>query len=168
MDHIFFWRETEVPYGKFSNWYINKNAVGKTIKFYVPSLNMMFNCSEQGIMYGKALLFGDMDIAKLIIDSESPKEQKALGRKVKNFDENIWKKNVGKIGYNVIFAKFTSDTELKNLLLSTGDAKIAEASPLDKIWGIGIGVKDAERGVKFKGKNLLGTILMKVRDDLQA
>jgi ribA/ribD-fused uncharacterized protein len=124
--------------------------------------------AEQYMMAEKARLFGDEDIRMKILQTIVPSEQKALGRKVSNFDEEIWKKNCLDIVVRGNLAKFKQNAEMYNILLKTGSKMIVEASPLDKIWGIGLAPDDpkALNPANWKGENLLGKALMKVRDIL--
>ena len=119
-------------------------------------------------MIQKAKLFEDNEILNEIIKAKSPKEYKALGRKVKNFNRKKWDEKKLNIVFKGNMLKFSQNEELKNFLLSTNDKILAEASPYDKIWGIGIGEddKDAYNIEKWKGENLLGIALMKVREEL--
>ena len=122
------------------------------------------------MMYHKALLMGDGEIARQILDNPDPSVAKKLGQCVSPWDEARWISERCRIMYEACHAKFSSHPELAALLLATGDLGIAEASPLDKIWGIGMGVTNplAENPLRWKGQNLLGKVLMKVREDLRA
>jgi len=114
----------------------------------------------------KAILFNDMESYRKIMESNSPREQQKLGRLVKNFDQKIWDANkVGIVTLGNIF-KFSQNEELKQILLSTKGTILVEASPFDKIWGVGLGVEDPNitNMSKWKGENLLGYILTNVRD----
>jgi ribA/ribD-fused uncharacterized protein len=131
--------------------------------------DITFNCAEQAMMYCKAECFDDQDIMGQVLKADSSKEQKALGRKIKNFNEEKW----GKIKFATVVGinklKFEQNPELKKIL--TEDLKnylIAEASPYDKIWGIGLGADNPKAwDVKtWEGQNLLGKALMKVRDEM--
>lgn len=152
---IYFWRENERPYGCFSQWYISSFTDGEST----------FNCCEQYMMFIKAILFNDYDIADKIMNEKLPKNQKMLGRKVKNFNHDKWNFYKESIVYMANYYKFTQNKELKKILLST-KYNIYEASPYDKIWGIGITKRQAENGFKHNGQNLLGIALMNVRNDL--
>lgn len=100
--------------------------------------------------------------------SNNPKEIKVLGRQVKNFDENIWKKNRYSIILNGNYAKFMQNEDLRLFLISTKDSILVEASPYDKIWGIGMSSnnENIENPLLWRGLNLLGFALMEVRDEL--
>lgn len=117
------------------------------------------------MMAGKALLFGDNNIFEEIMNENNPKIIKNLGRKVKNFDENIWKENCLDIVTIGNYLKFKQNPKLQKELLETGDNILAEASPYDKIWGIGLYPNDIKCNdpKEWKGKNLLGRCLMTVR-----
>ena len=121
------------------------------------------------MMAEKARVFEDTVIEEQILLSSNPKEMKALGKKVKNFDQLIWDKVKYSIVLNGNYYKFCQDEAMRNFLLATGDKVLVEASPLDTIWGIGL----AEGNVKalnpatWRGQNLLGFALMEVRDELR-
>ncbi len=132
-------------------------------------LGITYNCAEQYMMYQKAVLFADYDSAKKILATKSPKEQKRLGREVKNFNEKFWNEHKVKIVLRGNLLKFSQNLDLKANLLNTGDELLAEANPYDKTWGIGLTAtnKDAFYPHKWKGQNLLGKTLMKVREELR-
>lgn len=128
-----------------------------------------YSCVEQYMMSKKALMFGDTETYAKIMESTEPDEIKAFGRKVKNFDSDDWDISKWKIVYNGNFAKFTQNPLLRDKLLATGDAILAEASPHDKIWGIGVDRSDplAQKPECWEGENLLGQILQEIRDELR-
>ena len=121
------------------------------------------------MMYRKAIMFGDVNIAQAILLTGNPKEQKDLGRMVANYDEATWAaKRVG-IMVEGLFEKFNQNPLLKEALLNTGDTIIVEASPVDRIWGIGL-TEDDPRALDqstWRGQNLLGITLMQVRDAIR-
>lgn len=133
------------------------------------SVSKTYCCMEQFMMANKAELFEDEEMREQILQSSNPKHIKALGRKVKNFDEAVWNKTKYSIVLNGNYLKFTQNPELKDFLLSTGDSIIAEASPYDSIWGIKMKQTDENilNPVKWRGKNLLGFALMEVRDEIR-
>ena len=150
---IYFWKTSD-RYGVFSQWYKSD---------FTDINDVKYNCAEQFMMYQKAMLFGDNEVAQEILNESNPKNIKALGRKIKNFNQQEWDENKFEIVLAGNFYKFNQNNVLKNILLNTGNEDIAEASPLDKIWGIGINEKAAESGAEWQGEKLLGKALMVVR-----
>lgn len=128
-----------------------------------------FNCAEQYMMHGKAMLFGDAAVAAEILAADHPRRHKALGRKVKPFDDARWKAHREAIVLAGNRAKFTQNAELRERLLATGDAVLVEASPFDRIWGIGLAASNplARDPSKWRGQNLLGKLLVQLRDELR-
>lgn len=124
-----------------------------------------YRCAEQYMMAEKARTFGDTDTLKQIMQAKYPREQKALGRKVHGFNESKWSSVCREVVYQGNLAKFSQNFDLKKLLLETGERIIAEASPYDKIWGIGLS-EDDPRALRlpWPGQNLLGQVLMRVRN----
>ncbi len=149
---VFFWG------GEFSQWYPSP----------FKQQGMTFNCAEQWMMYSKATYFKDYDTADAIMLTDSPKEQKSLGRQVRGFDDQEWMLDA----YNVVVqgnrAKFSQNDDLGLILKNTGSKIIVEASPYDKRWGIGLGENnpDIYDQSKWKGENLLGKAIMQVRGEL--
>lgn len=127
-----------------------------------------FNCAEQLMMHGKAQLFGDREIAAKMLATSAPKQHKALGRKVAGFDDARWREartGIVKAGNR---AKFTQNPELLAQLQATRGTTLVEASPRDRIWGIGLSANDprAQDRATWRGQNLLGQILTELRDEL--
>lgn len=151
-----FWRNHEV----FSNWYPSNFVIE----------GQGFNCGEQWMMYSKAKLFGDHEIAAKILAEAIPRRQKELGRKVHNFDEALWNAHCEDLVYTGLLEKFRQNPDLLDALRATGDTLIAEASPTDRIWGIGLEEEDprAHDPAKWLGQNRLGKVLMRVRQTLLA
>ena len=143
----------------FSNWYVRD--------FELQGIT--FNCNEQCMMYGKARMFNDLEAANKILSTKSQADQKAEGRKVKNFDQAIWEKRSLNLVYAGAKAKFTQHEDLYDLLMSTGDTELVEASRYDTIWGIGLDVSSplSRDKTKWRGKNLLGIVLTRLRDNLK-
>ena len=157
MEKLFFWGHTEhgsnVTKACLSNFYPCKFEFnGKT-----------FNFSEQCFMYQKAILFNDFEIAKQVLNETDVRKIKALGRKVKNFNNELRDKHKEDFMFNACYAKFSQNDKLKDFLLSTGNHEIVEASPVDNIWGIGFSSDNAMENIDKWGQNLLGKTLMKVR-----
>lgn len=121
------------------------------------------------MMAEKARLFNDEETLQLILASSDPGEQKALGRRVQNFNQEAWTSNCQDIVYRGNLAKFSQNESLKAYLLSFEDRKFAEAASFDTVWGIGLSADD-ERALDestWAGQNLLGTAITRVRDALK-
>ena len=161
MEKLFFWGHTEhgskVTKACLSNFYPCEFEFN----------DKMFNFSEQCFMYQKALLFNDFEIAEQILNETDVRQIKALGRKVKDFDNELWDKHKEDFMYNACYAKFSQNDELKDFLLNTGNREIVEASPVDNIWGTGFSSDRAMENIDKWGQNLLGKTLMKVRAELR-
>jgi ribA/ribD-fused uncharacterized protein len=180
---IAFWRPTD-PYGYMGQWWKSDFYLTDEIINIFPDnvrhLNLFndkynaiealrayhkFTTAEQFMMMGKAALFGDREIFNAMSKTNCPKQQKKLGRKVSNFDAHVWDKysvDIVKLGN---YLKFSQNDELRKKLLETGNAILVEASPLDKIWGIGLRFDNPKvnNPVNWKGTNLLGISLEFVR-----
>lgn len=153
MKYTYFWS------GYFSQWYPSEFTID----------GIKFCTAEQYMMYRKATLFGDTAIAEQVLATKNPKEQKALGRKVANFDADTWNAAAKDIVFVGNYAKFTQNKHLLLDLLATGDTLFVEASPYDAIWGIGI-TEDVARKTppdEWPGTNWLGEVLTKVRNTIQ-
>lgn len=129
---------------------------------------MHFNCAEQFMMFCKAVLFEDFEMADAIMASVDPAEQQKLGRKVKRFDVVPWSQVARDFVYVGNHCKFTQSTKHHEAIMKTVGTTLVEASPYDRIWGIGRGRKDplALDRKTWDGKNWLGETLTKVREDL--
>lgn len=151
--HVFFYG------GEFSNWYPSRFVWEGTT----------FNCAEQQMMYCKALTFGDDNTATRIMKATSPAVQKALGRQVSNFDDAKWAAVREELVFQGLYEKYAQNPRLKQVLLATGNKTLVEASPNDRIWGVGLGLSDprVDDPANWRGTNLLGKLLMKVREALQ-
>ena len=148
-----------------SNFYpcsftMNHECIGKGNDIYT------YLTSEHAIMHIKARLMGDEEAEAKILAADKPATAKSWGRKVKPWDEQKWKDHVETIAEAVLLAKFTTNPALAQKLKDTGARTIAEAAPRDKIWGIGMSANEAVKGKAWKGRNLLGKTLMKVRAQL--
>lgn len=162
-DYLFFWghhprKDGGVGKECFSQWYMANFYVGQT----------QYCCMEQYMMSQKALLFGDGETNELIMNAKNQGEIKALGRKVKNFDETVWNEFKSLIVLTGNYYKFSQLKKARAYLLGTGNAILAEASPYDTVWGIGMAEKEAlQCAMKdWRGSNLLGFALMQVREEI--
>ncbi|MFB9881278.1 NADAR family protein [Planobispora siamensis] len=129
----------------------------------------VYRTAEHFMMAGKARLFGDEETAAQIVAAGHPKEAKDLGRRVRGFDDEIWRAARFDLVVRGNLAKFGQNPELGEFLLGTGERVLVEASPLDRIWGIGLAADDerAGRPELWRGLNLLGFALMEVRRALR-
>jgi len=121
------------------------------------------------MMAGKARLFGDEAALKLIVRANTPAAAKKEGRLVKNFVSDVWDRHKFDIVVAGNYHKFSQHGKMKEFLLATGDKVLVEASPSDRVWGIGMGGDNPWAGTpsKWKGENLLGFALMEVREKLK-
>ena len=145
--------------GYLSNWYSS----------YFSQDDISFSSMEQFMMYQKAVCFNDLEIAAQILETGDVSRIKELGRLVTGYDDNYWGGIRQIFVYKGLLSKFAQNTELKELLLKTGDAVLAECAVKDRIWGIGLSMRDPDRfdRSKWKGQNLLGYTLMMVRESLK-
>ena len=163
LDYIFFWghrarKDGSIGKSCFSQWWISE----------FEHEGLRFTSAEQWMMYGKAMLFQDHAVAQEILDTHDPSLVKKLGRKVSGFDDPTWKAHRYEIVKQGNLLKFSQDAALQQYLHSTGDKIIVEASPYDRIWGIGLkaDAKGIEDPNTWQGENLLGFAIMEVRDAL--
>lgn len=138
--------------------------------YYAPFIHqgINFKWSEQAVMYRKAMLFGATTIAQKILKAQTAQECKKLGRSREiPFDDEIWEKNKMQIYKQVIYDKFRNPY-LRSEMLKTGERKFVEASPYDKIWGVGLSEDDPRilDEQNWKGQNLLGQCLDAVKEKI--
>lgn len=124
-----------------------------------------FHSAEQAMMHGKALLFGDHETAARILRTRTPFQARELGFQVRGFSEEVWTRERVPVVTQANLAKFRALPALRDYLLSTGTAILAEASPTDLVWGTGVDSLDisARNPLAWPGLNLLGFALMQVR-----
>ncbi len=154
-DFVLFWKPPSI----FSQW--------------TPSVftidGVKYENAEQWMMACKARLFQDEEILQKILVANNPAVIKKLGRAVKNYDNNLWSKKRFELVVQGNVAKFQQNPEMLKELLNTGEKIIVEASPMDKIWGVGLSAKNAKilNPSNWKGKNLLGKAIMEARTRLK-
>ncbi|OAA40526.1 protein T24A6.7 [Beauveria brongniartii RCEF 3172] len=179
MEVAYFWRESDPELGWLSQWYDcpfrddeNPERIYQTAEQYLHDVP-------------KAILFDDNEVGEEILAADSPRKVKALGRKVKGFSDKKWAANREIIVRKGNILKFTNavtekglckgttencapiEGSLMDMLLATGTKELVEASPTDRIWGVGYNAKNAPTNRAKWGKNLLGKVLMEVREVLR-
>lgn len=162
---LHFWKhdtDPEAPAGRgsLSQW----APIGFTVD------GTRYETAEHYMMWSKAVLFGDTATAARILAARHPGDVKALGRAVRGFDEAVWKRERFDVVVRGSVAKFGERDDLREFLIGTGDRILVEASPLDRIWGIGLSAQDAsaDEPALWRGLNLLGFALMRARTILAA
>ncbi|PHH87916.1 hypothetical protein CDD83_8245 [Cordyceps sp. RAO-2017] len=170
---IFFWKEWDDYTGWLCQWYYHPFHDDE-----IPEI--LYYTAEHYMMYQKAKLFRDFEIADEILRDKSPRWAKYLGRRVRHFDETVWLAKREAIMLKGNMLKFSSpilpqlgaagssvqppvEGSLRDMLLLTRDAELVEASPFDRVWGVGFRAEEAEVNRSQWGLNLLGKALMKVR-----
>lgn len=141
-----------------SNWHMRQFTVK----------HMTFCCMEQAMMYCKAMLFGDLEIAGKIMATVHPARMKALGRQVRKFNGAIWEAKREDYVYICKLAQFRQNPDMADFLIATGTKMLVEASPTDNIWGAGLdaGSPAIWHPKLWLGLNLLGKVCERVRDTL--
>jgi len=164
-DYLYFWGHTKpkseaVNKACFSQWYEG---------YPVVEGENTFATAEHYMMWRKAKLFNDNVAAEKCLKSTDPREVKAIGRSVRNYDDKLWSEKRYDAVCQGNMHKFSQHPKLKEYILSTDYAVLVEASPYDKVWGIGLNPQEASQKTPhdWKGMNLLGYALMEVRDWLR-
>ena len=164
LKYLFFWGHTAahpIAIGKecLSQWYPASFVADR----------LQFANAEQYMMFRKARLFDDQEAADRILRAPNPGAVKAIGRTVRGFQEPMWQQHRFPIAVDGNFAKFSQSEPLRAFLLNTKQRILVEASPVDRIWGIGLAVDDPhhENPLEWRGLNLLGFALMAVRERLR-
>lgn len=152
--HVYFYSGGTI----YSNWH-------ETVRQFTDPLNgnLAFNSTEQAFMWWKAAFFQDHKIATILETETDPKTVKRLGREIKGYDDKAWE--CVRLGYMIYvnLLKYQQNERWGAELTLTGDRILVEASPYDRIWGIGRSVEEAAAGAVWNGRNLLGEALMTVR-----
>ncbi|KAI1402104.1 hypothetical protein F4819DRAFT_295831 [Hypoxylon fuscum] len=175
---VYFWKPNEPTAGFLSQWY------------HAPfrdrsDPSKIYPTAEHYMMHHKAQLFHDAARAADVLSEPDPRKVKAYGRAVQNFDEAVWERERERVVREGNWCKFSlpvrpksgevtegggtegKQTELRDRILATGDSVLAEASPFDRVWGIGFKAENARQNRKKWGPNLLGKCLMEVREQLR-
>lgn len=161
--YLFFWghqpsNDGSITKSCFSQWYESGFDVG----------DIHYKTAEHYMMAEKARLF-DPEMSDQIVQCNTAAEAKKLGRKVQNFEMNVWLAHREEIVITANYHKFSQNDELEKFLVSTNTRILVEASPVDAIWGIGMAADHADcyNPEKWRGLNLLGFALMEVRDRIR-
>ena len=159
-EFVFFWSGKEVNERAvgpecLSQWYPASFSVGDTT----------YSTAEHFMMAEKARIFGDRVVLQRILKAPSPKKAKQLGRQVRGFDEQTWVQERLAVAVRGNQAKFQQNERLRRYLIETEERVLAEASPHDSVWGIGLSATDvrAPDPFQWEGQNLLGFAVMRVR-----
>ncbi|WP_282694046.1 NADAR family protein [Streptomyces sp. CC208A] len=162
---LHFWGHRPAPGGRLSasclsQWWPSPFVVD----------GVRYATAEHWMMAEKARLFGDADAEEAALAAPSPAQAKNAGRLVRGFDETVWARERAGIVVAGSVHKFASDEGLRGYLLGTGGRVLVEASPVDRIWGIGLAAQDpgAHDPARWRGLNLLGFALMEARERLRA
>lgn len=165
LEYLFFWGHQPSPDGK-----VTATCLSQWWQCEFTDGDLRYCCAEQFMMAAKARCFHDEFTQHRILAENDPAAIKKLGRQVRNFSPVLWdeKKCAVVIEGNIL--KFSQNPALRDFLLATGDTVLVEASPYDCIWGIGLrrDDPDSREPEKWRGENLLGFVLMEVRDCLRA
>lgn len=163
-EYLYFWGHTPPKSGAInqsclSHWY--------AASFEVDGI--VYPTAEHWLMAAKARLFSDEITLQKILEAPDPKTAKEMGRAVAHFDTSRWELNCPELAIQGNLAKFGQHSALRHYLLATGDKILVEASPVDRIWGIGLSATDerSRNPLAWEGLNLLGFILMDVRRRLK-
>jgi ribA/ribD-fused uncharacterized protein len=158
--YLFFWGHRPSPSGE-----IGKSCLSQWWPASFTVNGVRYATAEHFMMAEKARLFGDEETRARILKAASPGEAKRFGRDVRGFKESVWERSRIEFVVRGNLAKFGQNPELSKFLLNTEDHVLVEASPVDRIWGIGLAADDGrvENPGQWQGLNLLGFALMEVR-----
>ncbi|MET9408217.1 NADAR family protein [Streptomyces sp. NPDC002935] len=162
--YLHFWGHRPSPDGRLgssclSQWWPSPFVVD----------NVGYATAEHWMMASKARLFGDAEAERQAIEAPDPALAKKAGRLVRGFDNAVWERERFEIVVQGSVHKFSAHPGLRSFLLGTGGRVLVEASPMDRIWGIGLATTDegASDPRRWRGPNLLGFALMEARERLR-
>lgn len=162
--YLHFWGHRPRPDGQvgascLSQWWASPFTVD----------GVSYATAEHWMMAEKARLFGDAEAERRVLAAGHPAEAKKAGRLVRGFDEAVWERERFRIVVEGSVHKFAAHADLRGFLLGTGDRVLVEASPVDRVWGIGLAAGDEGAGdpERWRGPNLLGFALMGARERLR-
>nr|WP_055571393.1 NADAR family protein [Streptomyces prasinopilosus] len=161
---LHFWGHRPLPDGRIgasclSQWWPSPFTVD----------GLTYGTAEHWMMAAKARMFADPEAERRILAAGHPADAKKEGRLVRNFDEAVWRRERFRVVVEGSTHKFAAHADLRAFLLDTGDRVLVEASPRDRVWGIGLGAKNdrASDPAQWRGANLLGFALMRARARLR-
>ncbi|MFI6337314.1 NADAR family protein [Streptomyces sp. NPDC050535] len=164
VEYLHFWGHRPLPDGRvgascLSQWWPSPFTVD----------GVAYTTAEHWMMARKARLFGDAEAERRAVDAGSPALAKKAGRLVRGFDEGIWERERFAIVVEGSVHKFGAHPELGAFLLGTGERVLVEASPMDRVWGIGLAADDVRAAdpERWRGPNLLGFALMEARERIR-
>ncbi|MEU5092518.1 NADAR family protein [Streptomyces sp. NPDC021356] len=162
--YLYFWGHRPRPDGQvgascLSQWWPSPFTVD----------GVTYATAEHWMMAGKARLFGDAEAERRALAAGHPAQAKKAGRLVRGFDDALWARERFRIVVEGSVHKFAAHAGLRAFLLGTGERLLVEASPLDRVWGIGLTADDeaAADPNRWRGPNLLGFALMEARERLR-
>ncbi|MFJ7074418.1 NADAR family protein [Streptomyces sp. NPDC098781] len=162
--YLHFWGHRPRPDGQvsascLSQWWASPFTVD----------GVSYATAEHWMMAEKARLFGDPEAERQVLAAGHPSEAKKAGRLVRGFDDAVWKRERFRIVVEGSVHKFAAHADLRGYLLGTGERVLVEASPVDRVWGIGLAARDDGAGdpERWRGENLLGFALMEARERLR-
>lgn len=160
--YYFFWNTI------YSQWYIKPNKLYLFKDINEDGQIIKFISAEHYMMYHKALIFNDVESAELVLKTVHPGAVKQIGRAIKNYDDSIWSAKRFEVVTNGNLLKFSQNKNLLKDLSKYSNLEFVEASPYDKIWGIGLAENDDRVLDKslWNGENLLGKAINKVANIL--
>lgn len=162
--YLCFWGHTKSGTGA-----VTKSCLSQWFDAPFKIDDITYPTAEHYMMAEKARLFNNPKLVNEIIQSSNPGKAKALGRKVIGFSNTLWDQHRTDVVLSANIAKFSQNEALADFLINTDNRILVEASPVDKIWGIGLAEDDTEatNPLKWEGQNLLGFALMDVRGKLK-
>ncbi|MDO5518098.1 MAG: NADAR family protein [Clostridium sp.] len=163
LEYIFFAGHQKTPNGT-----ITKTCLSQWYASPFEMNNVRYKCAEQYMMCEKARLFKDEEAVDEILKAYHPNQMRLIGKRVKNFDDKVWNDKKIQIVKIANLAKFSQNTKLKRYLINTKNKVLVKNVLHDKIWGIGLAKNSElrENPLNWNGDNLLGFILMDIREIL--
>lgn len=159
-----FWGHRSSPNGE-----VTKSCFSQWFPAIFKIDDIEYRTAEHYMMAEKSRLFEDTEVLEQILEATSPSHVKKLGRMVKGYDDQQWSKHCFDIVVKGNVEKFSQNPELSQFLINTHHRVLVEASPVDRIWGVGLAADDPRvlKPAQWSGSNLLGFALMKVREQIK-